>query len=192
MQLAVGIKLTRDGWPDAQWWTEYGDPQLTRLIGQALTTSPTMEVAAARIGSARAALAGNVADQGLSVNVNGAEDRQRYSANGLFPAPIGGSYFNETTLQVQASYDVDWWGKHRAQIAAALGEVNARRADYAQAEQALAAAIAQHYFNLQSAWARLENMHKCASKQSAILADIFSAGITRSRRRKSMTCVSAA
>lgn len=170
-QLAAGIKLAHDGWPDAQWWTRYDDAQLNRLIKQALMNSPTLEVAAARIGSAQAALKVNQAAQGLDVNFNAAANRQRYSGNGLFPPPIGGSYFNEETLQVQARYDFDWWGKHKSQIAAALGETNARRADYAQAEQTLAAAIAQSYFNLQSGWARLENMQKAAATQRELVAD---------------------
>ncbi|HEV7618995.1 MAG TPA: efflux transporter outer membrane subunit [Burkholderiaceae bacterium] len=170
-QLTADIKLAHDGWPDRQWWAQYGDLQLNGLIEQALANSPTLEVAAARIGSARAVLAFNGADKGPNVNFNAAESRQRYSANGLFPAPIGGSYFNESTLQVQARYDFDWWGKHRAQIAAALGEVNARRADYAQAEQVLAAAITQSYFNLQSSWERLANMHKSVATQSELVAD---------------------
>nr|WP_244545202.1 efflux transporter outer membrane subunit [Collimonas sp. OK607] len=168
-QLAAGIRLARDGWPDPQWWTQYGDLQLNHLIQQALTNGPTLAIASARIGSARAALATNAADQGSNFNLNASENRQRYSGNGLFPAPIGGNYFNETTLQLQANYDFDWWGKHQSQIAAALGEVNARRADYAQAEQTLAAAITQHYFNLQSAWARLENSHRSVATQRELV-----------------------
>ena len=78
--------------------------------------------------------------------VKAASNRQRYSANGLFPPPIGGSYYTESTLQLVATYDFDWWGKRRAAIAASLGELNASRAEYAQAEQTLAAAIAQSYF----------------------------------------------
>lgn len=170
-ELAGGIKLARDGWPDAQWWTQYGDAQLNTLIQQALANSPTLEVAAARIGTARATLDFNGADRKANISVNAEQTRQRYSSNGLFPAPIGGSYYNETILQVQGQYDFDWWGKHRAQIAAALGEVNARQADYAQAEQVLAAAITQHYFNLQNDWARLANSHQSADAQRAILAD---------------------
>ena len=34
-----------------QWWSEFGDPQLDRLVGEALAGSPTL--AAARPGSAR-------------------------------------------------------------------------------------------------------------------------------------------
>ena len=171
VQLASDIKLASEGWPDKQWWTRYGDPQLNRLIAQALAASPTLEIAAARIDSARTTLAFNRADKGANVNLNAQGNRQRYSGNGLFPAPIGGAYFTEVTVQVQASYDFDWWSKHRAQIAAALGEVNAQRADYAQAEQILAAATAQSYFNLQGGWARLENLRRSIATQSDIVAD---------------------
>ena len=171
VQLAADIKLASEGWPDRQWWTRYGDPQLNRLITQALAASPTLEIAAARIDSARTTLAFNRADKGANVNLNVEGTRQRYSSNGLFPAPIGGAYFTEAIVQVQASYDFDWWGKHRAQIASALGEVNAQRADYAQAEQLLAAATAQSYFSLQGGWARLANLRQTIGTQTDIVAD---------------------
>ncbi|MET3137106.1 multidrug efflux system outer membrane protein [Undibacterium sp. GrIS 1.2] len=170
-QLASDIKLASEGWPDKQWWMQYGDAQLNRLIAQALTNSPSLGTTAARIGSANAALKINSADLAPEINFNGQETRQRYSSNGLFPKPIGGSYYTETILQVQARYDFDWWGKHRAQIVAAVGEVNARRADYAQAELTLATAITQSYFNLQSQWALLASMQKSVAKQSDIVAD---------------------
>lgn len=171
VQLAADIKLASEGWPDRQWWTRYGDPQLERLVTQALAASPTLEIAAARIDAARTTLAFNRADKGANVNLNVEGTRQRYSSNGLFPAPIGGAYYTEAIVQVQASYDFDWWGKHRAQIAAALGEVNAQRADYAQAEQLLAAATAQSYFSLQGGWARLANLRQTINMQNDIVAD---------------------
>jgi multidrug efflux system outer membrane protein len=52
-----------------------------------------------------------------------------------------------------------------------VGEANARRADYAQAEQTLAAAIAHSYFNLQSGWARLANLQKIAATQREVVQD---------------------
>jgi multidrug efflux system outer membrane protein len=72
---------------------------------------------------------------------------------------------------VAANYDFDWWGKHRASIGAALGEVNARRAEYAQAEQTLAAAVAQSYFTLQGGWARLANVQNMLAIQRELVAD---------------------
>jgi multidrug efflux system outer membrane protein len=171
IQIASDIKLAHDGWPEAQWWTRYNDPQLNRLIEQALASSPSLEVAAARIGTARAAVATSGADTGLNAAFNASGNRQRYSANGLFPAPIGGNYFNEANLQLQARYDFDWWGKHRAQVAAAAGNVNARRAEYAQAEQVLAAAIAQSYFTIQGGWARRDLLGKSVAVEKDLVAD---------------------
>ena len=171
VQLAANIKLARDGWPEAQWWRSYGDEQLNRLIGDALRDGPTLQAAAARIGSARAALTLDSADRGMNVVLNATTNRQRYSANGLLPAPIAGSYFTESKLQVSANYDFDWWGRHRSLIAAAVGEVNARQAEYAQAEQTLAAAVAQSYFNLQMAWTRLANLQEIRAVQSELVAD---------------------
>jgi multidrug efflux system outer membrane protein len=170
-QLAANIKLARDGWPAAQWWSSYGDAQLDRLIAQALKDSPTLQAAGARIGSARAALKQDTSARGLNVDLSADSNRQRYSANGLFPPPIGGAYYTETTPQIVANYEVDWWGKHKALIAAALGEINARQADYAQAERTLAAAVAQNYFTLQGGWARLDNLRHMQQLQSELVDD---------------------
>jgi multidrug efflux system outer membrane protein len=164
-ELSANIKLAHEGWPQAQWWTAYHDEQLNAIIKQALAEGPSLEVAAAHIGSARSSPSRSVADLGISGAVNGNVNRQRYSGTGLFPAPIGGAYFTEETLRLDLRYNFDWWGKNRAQVAAAVGELNAGRAAYAEAEQALAASIAQSYFRLQGAFARLANTDQLAATQ---------------------------
>src|SRR5450830_1095342 len=135
VQLAADIHLASEGWPAAQWWRQFQDDQLNQLIDQALSASPNLDVANARIGSALSAFDAQHAQRGPRVDLGADASRQRYSGNGLMPAPIGGNVYNEITVGVQAHYDLDWWGKHKAQIAASLGEVNARRAEYAMAEQ---------------------------------------------------------
>ncbi|SHN41904.1 outer membrane protein, multidrug efflux system [Duganella sacchari] len=170
-EIASSIKLANEGWPQAQWWTAYHDEQLNAIIKQALAGSPSLEVAAAHIGSARSSLSRTVADMGIDSALFANANRQRYSGTGLFPAPIGGAYFSEETLRLDLRYNFDWWGKNRAQVAAAVGELNAGRAAYAEAEQALAASIAQSYFRLQGAWARLANTDKLAATQTALVQD---------------------
>ncbi|MES2160909.1 MAG: efflux transporter outer membrane subunit [Pseudomonadota bacterium] len=165
------IHLAREGWPGAQWWSAYHDEQLNALIKQALASGPTLEVAAAQIGSARSALSRSAADLGLDVSGYAGANRQRYSGTGLFPEPIGGAWFSAETLRLDARYNFDWWGKNRAQVAAAVGELNAGRAEYAEAERALAAAIAQSYFRLQGAWARQANTEQLAATQAALVQD---------------------
>jgi len=170
-ELSSNIKLAHEGWPQAQWWTAHHDEQLNAIIKQALAGGPSLEVAAAQIGTARSSLSRSLADLGLETSLYANANRQRYSATGLFPAPIGGAYYTEETLRLDLHYNFDWWGKNRAQVAAAVGELNAGRAAYAEAEQALAASIAQSYFRLQGAWARLANTEQLAATQTALVQD---------------------
>ncbi|MYN41691.1 efflux transporter outer membrane subunit [Duganella sp. FT109W] len=170
-ELSSSIKLAHEGWPEAQWWTAYHDDQLNAIIKQALAGGPSLEVAAAHIGTARSTLSRSLADLGLETSLYANANRQRYSGTGLFPAPIGGAYYSEETLRLDLRYNFDWWGKNRAQVAAAVGELNAGRATYAEAEQALAASIAQSYFRLQGAWARLANAEQLAATQTALAQD---------------------
>jgi multidrug efflux system outer membrane protein len=169
-QHAASLDLGRDAWPAQEWWKEYQDPQLDQLVAQALKDSPRMAVAQARVASARAALRSEEAAGGPQVGLQASLNRQRYSATGLFPEPIGGNWFNDSTVQVKASYDFDWWGRHRAQVAAVLGETNARQAEAAQASQTLAAAVAQSYFHLQMLWVREQNAREQLAVQRDVLA----------------------
>ncbi|WP_377705750.1 TolC family protein [Pseudoduganella sp. UC29_71] len=169
--IAADIRLARDGWPEARWWSVYGDAQLDGLIAAALAASPDLDAAAAQIASAHSSLDRTRAAAGLEAGAYGGMNRQRYSGTGLLPAPIGGSYFTEETVRVEARYDFDWWGRNKAQVAAAAGEVNAHQADYAQAERALSAAIAQSYFRLQGGWARRANLAQLIAAQQAVIDD---------------------
>ena len=170
-RLAADIHLASEGWPAAQWWQQFQDTQLDQLIEQALSASPSLDTASTRIASAQAAFDLQHAEHDPRVDLGASVNRQRYSGNGLTPAPIGGNYYNEANVSVQAHYDLDWWGRHKAQIASALGEVNARRAEYAMAEQMLAANIARHYFSIQSNWARMDNLHALVDLQRTLVAD---------------------
>ncbi|MFL6707837.1 MAG: efflux transporter outer membrane subunit, partial [Massilia sp.] len=170
-QYAASIHLARDGWPDARWWTRYQDPQLDALVERALRDSPTLAVAAQRVAGANAALAVSSSAGGASTSLAAGLNRQRYSGNGLFPEPIGGNFFNDASVQVKAGYDFDWWGKHRAEVAASLGEVNARLAERAQAERTLAAAVAQSYFHWQFLSARAQATRALAALQEELVGE---------------------
>ena len=168
---APAIRLPADAWPAEQWWLDYRDPQLNALVARALEANPTLAVAAARVAAAGAALGAERAAAGSQVGLATGLNRQRYSSNGFFPAPIGGSWYNDASVQLRASYDVDWWGKHRALVAAALGEENATRAEGAQARQLLAASVVQRYQRLQVLWARQDNVAALAAVQRDLVAD---------------------
>jgi multidrug efflux system outer membrane protein len=170
VQHAPGITLPLDAWPAEQWWLAYRDPQLNTLVQRALRDNPTLAVAQARVESALAQVSSERASEGAQLGVNAGLNRQRYSANGFFPEPLGGNYFNDASVALRASYDFDWWGKHRSLIAASIGEANARQAQSAQARQTLAAGVAQSYFRLQMLWARQDNVQALIGVQRELIA----------------------
>ncbi|MBI3143738.1 MAG: efflux transporter outer membrane subunit [Pseudogulbenkiania sp.] len=131
------------------WWTALGDPALDRLIEQARQHSPSLKLAAARVREAAAQSGLADSRRGPQLDANAALDRERYSANGLTPAPIAGSYRTFYSASLDGSWELDLWGKHRAEAEAALGQQRALELDRRQAELLLAQAVASQYTALQ-------------------------------------------
>lgn len=136
-------------WPASDWWKAYGDPQLDQLIDEALAGSPDMAIARARITRARAD-AGSV-QAGLWPTLQGqaqaAESKQSYS-QGIPPQFVPKGYNDTGGLQLNFSYELDFWGKTRSAIAAATSETRASEADGAEARLTLSTAVAAAYADL--------------------------------------------
>ncbi len=132
----------------AEWWREFGDEQLNTLVAQALQTSPTLKLAQARLARAQAVT--EVADAATLPQLTGQLDatRQRYTANGAVPPPLAGSIRESGTAQLNASWELDFFGKNRAALDAALGSANAAEADAQAARVLLASNVARTYFQL--------------------------------------------
>ena len=143
-------------WPAPQWWTQYRDPTLDRLIEMALASSPTLATAHARFESARQSVRIASAASGARLQASGDFSRQRLSDNGLFPPELlGFDWYNLADLGLQASYTFDWWGKQRDAIDAAMDEAHASQADRSAAALMLASSVADTYFGWQADESRL-------------------------------------
>ena len=161
-------KLDRAKWPEADWWKRFGDAQLDALVAEALAGNPSIGAARARLDRA-AALVG-LAGAPLTPHVSAGADlnRQRYSATGIFPPPIGGSYYTQSQLALQFSYEIDFWGKNRAAYDAALGQARAAEVDAFAARLLLAAAVAHAYAQLGHAFDQLEVAQATLAQRQAI------------------------
>lgn len=136
-------------WPKGQWWKTYGDEQLNALIDEALRDSPDMALAVARLHKAQAS--SDVAQAALrpEVTANGSATEQKQSQNYLTPkemTPKGWQDYGRATLDF--SWEIDFFGKNRAALAAATSELDARQADMAQARLTLVSNIATSYAEL--------------------------------------------
>ncbi len=81
-----------------------------------------------------------------------------------------GPWYTNGTFGLQASYDLDLWGKNRAQVESALGVYKARQAELAESELLVSSAVTQIYWDIQTVKA-LQNILIEVKAQEAIIAD---------------------
>lgn len=156
----------RAGWPAAEWWRQYQDPQLDDLIERAMQGSPDLAQAQSRLESAQQSIRIAAAQAGLSINGSAQVQRQRMSENGLIPSKfLGFTWYNQGDLGVQAQYDFDWWGKRRAQIDAAVDQARAAEAQRSAAALAIQNAVADTYFGWLADEARIDVARKQVATQ---------------------------
>lgn len=136
--------------PDAAWWRAFGDPVLDDLVAQARARNADLATARERVAEYAARL--RVAAAGLSPNLSLSAGPAR--ARARTPA---GTVAESTVLQlgVQASYEVDLWGRLQSLEAAALAQLQGQRAAADAAALSIAATTATGYLNLRSLDAQL-------------------------------------
>ena len=158
-------------WPRAQWWQDLHDPQLNRLMEQALADSPTLRGAQARVRQAEA-LAGAAQDKTRpQADANVSINRELYSQHGSTPAPLAGNYAWRNQATVTASYDLDLWGRNRAALSAALGDVQLASAESQMARLALETALVRTYIQLSYEF-RVQDVIERSLAQRARILDI--------------------
>ncbi|EFE95942.1 efflux transporter outer membrane subunit [Serratia odorifera] len=139
-----------------QWWRSLNDPQLDRLMTQALQSSPSLRQAAARVREAQSVMGEASAANGPNLDLNAGTTRQRIPQNvnmglGYPHRPI---YESSNSLGLNLAYEFDWWGKYRNQVKAAKAQVDAARAEQEQAALTLTSSVASAYYLLQSNYAQ--------------------------------------
>ncbi|MEI8324611.1 MAG: TolC family protein, partial [Betaproteobacteria bacterium] len=145
----VGLSSTAaSSAPGADWWRAFGDPALNNLIERALADNPSLKVAQARFARAQAMVSGVRSADGVQVSAAVDVSREHFSANSIYPAPLGGANWTLGTAQLGASWEFDFFGRNRAAIDAALGAQRAAQADAQAAGILLASQVARSYVQL--------------------------------------------
>ena len=151
-------------WPQEGWWRNYSDETLNQLIEQAFTGSPNLQVLGTRVASADAIADGTKKLQdptgGVKLSLNG----QQYTENYIYPPTLGGTWQESGLLAANFSWDLDLWGKKRAQYKATLGQAAAARFEYEAARLAVASNIVALHAQLSS----LETRSSTLSEQIAL------------------------
>ncbi|MEM6455312.1 MAG: TolC family protein [Acidobacteriota bacterium] len=117
-----------------RWWQDFDDPQLSAAVETALTDSFTLRQAAARLWAAQAIAAQTRSARSPTLDAfvdAGRTDGRNVDGQG------------DVGLGLSASYEVDLWGRIRADVDAARLEADATAEDHQTAALTLSAEIAQ-------------------------------------------------
>lgn len=95
--------------------------------------------------------------------------REKFSNNYIYPFPLGGSIQEDGLLQLSGSWEIDFFGKNRTAIEAAIGAANAAAADADAARILLASNVARGYVQ----WARLQDRLAVANRTLAQREETF-------------------
>jgi multidrug efflux system outer membrane protein len=135
---------------DGRWWRIYQDPDLDKVVDEALLGNADLLVALARVDEARGLLGEANSFFFPRVDAQGTVSRQQVSTRTATAFPgIPREYSNHrATLNV--SYELDLFGKLRAGTAAARADLEASEASRDAVRLALAAQAAKSYFALRS------------------------------------------
>jgi NodT family efflux transporter outer membrane factor (OMF) lipoprotein len=151
------------------WWQSLQDPALDALVERALAGHPSLKAAQARLQRAAAGVAETGAFSAPQVALDFEATRQRYSENGLVPPPLGGSIQTNGTLQLGMSWELDFFGRNRAALDAAVGTQRASEADAQAARVLLATQVARQYLQL----ARLHELRDVAQRSLAQRTEVL-------------------
>ena len=148
----VTADVSAAAWPAADWWKKFGDPQLDRLVDEALHGSPTLRVADARVRKALASAASLNAGRAPQVTGTADATRQRFPEHFIYPPPFAGSWVTTADLTANLNFDLDLWGRTRSQYEGSLDQAHAAKVDRDAAQLLLSASIVHAYVQLQRAY----------------------------------------
>jgi len=170
----------------AQWWTQFDDPVLTELIGQALEHNYDIAIAATRVDQARASVTG--ARSQLLPSAGFGLEGARYHGGETeleFQELLGVNDLNAQfwSAGLQTQWEIDVFGRGRARLAAAHALASAAAGDAEAVRLSIVATVADLYMTyrgLQQQRALLAQSHQVAADFVVIADRSFAAGVTLS------------
>ncbi|WP_425228313.1 efflux transporter outer membrane subunit [Sphingomonas sp.] len=152
--LALGLTGVPAPAIDAAWWRGFGDPQLDRVVADALAGSPTLDQALARLAQADAQLSARRADEAPQASLDAQLQAARLSGRYTIPPPYRGTVRTVGTAGINLGYNLDLFGRQRAVVEGARATALAAGLDAAAARLAIAGSVTQAYLELARAEAQ--------------------------------------
>lgn len=169
-----------------QWWTTFDDPILDDLVATALAQAPDARLAAARLEEARAVRQGQIRELYIpQTPLTGSA--KRTDTNIIDQSGTGGFTQGGVSKTYSANFDVSWEldliGRRGAARRVVDNDLAAARFAYEGARAALAANVAQSYFEARGYAVQLED----ARQNARIAQSLYDVAAEKGRRGLSAT-----
>lgn len=135
-----------------QWWSFWQDPQLTRLIEEALRNNKDIALAQAHLTEAKSTAQLSKADKGPTIGAGANIGVARTRANDI---PLIGDSYNTLSaggVGFTASWEPDFFGKKQSDADAAMYAALSKEEQLYATQLAIVAQLAQSYFQFNTLW----------------------------------------
>ncbi len=181
--ISVGPDYEELEWPElgnsttqavdsVEWWTRFGDPEMDRLIGEALLNNNDLKTAIASVREARARLGVARGGYGPSVDANGSATRYKSSENAF---SFSGDAQTLYSVGFDAVWEIDLFGGTRRTVEAAVADWQAQQANMGDVQISVAAETATAYLQLRT------NQRLLAVARSSLVAQQDTLDLLESR-----------
>jgi len=135
---------------DGRWWRIYHDPELDKVVDEALLGNSDLMIALARVDEARGLLGEANSFLFPTVEAQGTVSRQQISTRTATAFPGVPRQFDNARATLNVSYELDLFGRLRAGTAASRADLEASEASRDAVRLALAAQTVKSYFALRA------------------------------------------
>lgn len=145
------VAAPADALQRGEWWTLYGDAELNALVGRLNVSNQNLAAAEAQYRQARALVRGARSQQFPTLGGSAGVTRagQGGSGGSTVQSQAGGSGVNRTySVGLDASWELDIWGRLRRNLEANQANMQASAADLAAVRLSLQSELVQTYLRL--------------------------------------------
>jgi multidrug efflux system outer membrane protein len=155
--------------PIAQFWTQFQDPMLDRLVAEGMTSNYDLKIAMARLREARALRRETKFDQFPTVTAEADFTKSKLSTDQGqgFPSNLLQNELYEANFD--AFWEIDFFGRVRKTVDAATAAVQATADDVRSAQVSVASEIARNYMELRGLQSQLAVAQRNADNQASTL-----------------------
>jgi len=157
--------------PPLDWWRSFRSRELTAIVEEARANNLDVAAAVARIvqADAQSRVTGAALLPSVDLNASATRSRPSQSTSSSTGVSLGASEQNDLIGTLNASYEIDFWGKNRSALRAMEELAVASRHDREVVDLATVASAANAYFQVLAAQDRLRVARDNAASASRVL-----------------------